>query len=335
MSGQTLSKALHWVAILGLLGAPTLVAAEGTGPGPAVSAQSALWPQTDNPGNNVAESSEFTTLNIYDSQAADDFLVPTGTSGTWTIEQITADGAYADANPATSVNVFIYQDNNGLPGAGVYTGTNLAPTGGLATGDFVISTAALVPAWILSRGTTYWVSVQANMPNISSARWQWTERTVQSLQPSVWRDPVGLFHPACINWQRRAKVCNVPDPSSGPDLVFAIEGLTTIVGAGPRIFNTDPTSLNGGGGNKDITINGSDFGNSSGALAKWEGNPLSTTWVSDSVLTAIVPAADLTTAGVYSVTVSVGAQTSNNQQVQVQVQVSVGSFKIFLPLIRR
>src|SRR5438552_1615853 len=52
-----------------------------------------LYDQTDNPGANATVSQDFETANdAFDSQLADDFVVPPGQ--TWTVQQVVAGGVY-------------------------------------------------------------------------------------------------------------------------------------------------------------------------------------------------------------------------------------------------
>ena len=64
----------------------------------------------------------------------------------------------------------------------------------------------------------------------------------------------------------------------------------------PNVLTTNPSLT--------ITVNGSGFTNQS--VVKWNGSSLSTTFVSSSQLTAVVPAANYSSAGIENVTVSNG-----------------------------
>ena len=86
----------------------------------------------------------------------------------------------------------------------------------------------------------------------------------------------------------------------GPSAEFAFE----ISGAtvAPTISSISPTSVTAAGSTFQLTVNGSGF--LSTATVNWDGSPLTTSFVSASVLTANVPAADIGAAGTASVTVS-------------------------------
>src|ERR1700722_4410266 len=71
---------------------------------------------------------------------------------------------------------------------------------------------------------------------------------------------------------------------------------------GPRIFSLTPTSANSGGAQLTLTVTGTGL---TGGTANFAGNALSTTVVSDSQLTATIPA-NLLSAGSQNVTVTTG-----------------------------
>ena len=60
--------------------------------------------------SSVLCPSTFTDFPDFNSDLADDFVVPAGQ--TWNVQSIDADGAYFPFNgPANSFNVFFYADN--------------------------------------------------------------------------------------------------------------------------------------------------------------------------------------------------------------------------------
>jgi hypothetical protein len=132
----------------------------------------------------------------YDSQSADDFVVPKGQ--TWVVKQVAASGAYFDGQgPATSENVFFYYDNHGSPGASVPGSTFLNEAGS----DFAGSFNVLLPGkgLKLHRGR-YWVSVQANMP-YNLGWWGWFTQSLpkgQGGRPAVWQNPSNGYGTGCL-----------------------------------------------------------------------------------------------------------------------------------------
>jgi len=184
-----------------------------------------LHDQTDNAGTNGFPSQDFeASLDAYDNQGADDFVIPAG-DGSWTIEEVYVLGSYsAGGGPTPAVNVFFYQDSAGLPGAQVYSALGLIPVD--AAGDLTI--ALPVPA-VLPAGT-YWVSVQAAMDYGAGSQWFWSTRGVQSNNPYAWQNPGGGFGTPCSAWAYGAGVCAVGGGVE-PDALFRLAG--TIGGLAP------------------------------------------------------------------------------------------------------
>ncbi|HVN76621.1 MAG TPA: DUF11 domain-containing protein [Thermoanaerobaculaceae bacterium] len=154
--------------------------------------------------------------SAYNDQAADDFTVPAGF--TWILQEVDVVGSY-DNLPASTVNVFIYNDSSGLPGSLVQQFLSVTPTGGLATGSFEIP---ISPNLILGSGT-YWVSVQANM-SADLSQWFWTLRdqgNPESGAEGAWQNPGGGFG-TCSSWGHIFTDCGTSAP--GYDLAFKLIG---------------------------------------------------------------------------------------------------------------
>jgi hypothetical protein len=183
-----------------------------------------IYDQMNYPGTNSISSQNFeTSLDNYDSFAADDFALM---DMIWNIESIDVLGAYfSGSGPAISVNVWIYNCNGsgGLPIDIVYSALNVIPSAGLVDGSFSIPlpvTAVLNEGW-------YWLCVQANMDLNSGGQWGWTERTFQDFSESAWKNPGGgLGTPCTPNWGYRVTNCVV---GSQPDNCFRFNGYVTPV----------------------------------------------------------------------------------------------------------
>lgn len=176
--------------------------------------QVVLYDQYDNASAIGTFSSTFTDFPDFNSDLADDFVVPTGQ--TWNVQSIDADGAYFLFNgPANSFNVFFYADNAGLPGAQVYSATN-QPFSVVGT-TFSVTLPSMA---VLTEGT-YWVEIQANMTFLSNGAWIWRDRTVQSNQGAAWQNPSGGFG-TCPTWTLKTTCV----PTGGPDQVFRLNGTT-------------------------------------------------------------------------------------------------------------
>src|SRR4029077_15145997 len=155
--------------------------------------------------------------DAFDSQAADDFVVPAGE--TWTVQRVEVGGLYFEGpGPAASVNVTFYSTSGTFPGAalpgGTYTNLPMTDTGG----NFSIP----LPSNFALTSGTYWVSVQANMDFSSGGEWGWLDRTVQSFSPAAWQNPGGGFGFGCLTWGTRGATCGL-DPTA-PDQIFQIVG---------------------------------------------------------------------------------------------------------------
>jgi hypothetical protein len=177
-----------------------------------------LYDQTSNAATTAIISQNFEAANDgFDSQVADDFVVPTGP--VWTIQRVNVSGIYFNGpGPAASVNVTFYSNSGTLPGAalpgGTYTNLPMTDT----AGNFSIP----LPSNLALTSGTYWVSVQANMDFNSGGEWGWVDRTGQSLSAAAWQNPGGSFGFGCLIWGARGATCGI-DPAT-PDQIFQIVG---------------------------------------------------------------------------------------------------------------
>ena len=77
-----------------------------------------LYDQINNPAptpGGVTSQDFEAAFDTFDSQAADDFVVP---APGWTVTDVDVAGVYANgAGPAASFHVYFYADAAGLPGA--------------------------------------------------------------------------------------------------------------------------------------------------------------------------------------------------------------------------
>ena len=258
---------------------PQAVAPDVPGPIGRGRAAAILYDQYNNAGGVAVSSDDFkpSQWDSFDDTAADDFVVPAGKH--WSVTELKLSGGYTptgggSTGPADWVNVTIYQDAGGLPGAAVYAASNLAPSGGLASGSFILD---LTSAAVLSAGK-YWLGVQASILYVDHGTWRWTDRTVTSNSAAVWRNPGGGFGiSACANWGARGSKCGL-DPTE-PDQVFSILGTQC-----PAITGFSPAQ---GPVGTQVIISGSGF---TGATAvKFNGTSATFTVNSDTQITATVP----------------------------------------------
>ena len=177
--------------------------------------QVVLYDQYDNASDFATLSATFSDFPLFNSDLADDFVVPTGQ--TWNVQSIDADGVYFPFNgPANSFNVFFYADDAGLPGTQVFSAMN-QPFSVVGTTFSV----ALPSMAVLTEGT-YWVEIQANMTFLPNGAWFWRDRTVQSNNGAAWQNPGGGFG-VCPTWAQKTTCIPL---TGGPDQVFRLNGTT-------------------------------------------------------------------------------------------------------------
>lgn len=183
-----------------------------------------LYDQMSSPGTNSLNSQNFETANdAFDNQGADDFIVPAGE--TWNIESIDVLGIYFNgAGPATSVNVWFYNDQAGLPGSTEAEVLSIVPSAGVSTGSFTVTFTSPVA---ITEGH-YWLSIQCNMDFAVGGQWGWTEHPQFNLE-SAWTNPGGGFGTACTaSWGYRVTNCAVGTVPN-TDLAFRLNGTTSVV----------------------------------------------------------------------------------------------------------
>src|SRR4029453_4433257 len=152
--------------------------------------------------------------NRYDSEAADDFVVPDGT--TWTVTQVDADGWESSiGQPMPSYNVRFYSQAGALPGALV--AERLGQSYCAAGGDVQV---AVSPGLVLPPGH-YWISLQA-VESESSRSWYWQDRALQEGEAAAWRNPPGGFTARCLSWTER-RDCSRSYPANA-DQVWRLRG---------------------------------------------------------------------------------------------------------------
>ena len=189
-----------------------LVALAAAVVGAPVGAQAAvLYDQTGHaaPTSFSVPSQVFTPSAGSDSEAADDFSVPSGQQ--WVIGQVDVIGD-ANASPPTSARVTLYSNGGTLPSTQVFTQT----ANGLIPPNYSIPISGaptLIPG-------TYWVSVQAVGGTGGPNQWFWREATVGSGNAAAWRNPGNGFGTGCTNWAVRTTCLG----GSDPDQVFKLSG---------------------------------------------------------------------------------------------------------------
>jgi hypothetical protein len=192
-----------------------------------------LWDQNDDPGGNGATSQVGSgNPTPIDAQAADDFIVPAGQQ--WTIQTVDVTGQYElGSGPVQGVNLFIYSDSGGVPGARISGGTVPVANGSGPSFDIVLGTGvALAPGH-------YWLSFQVELNNFPYEAWDWKNRTAVSGSPALYRDNTGSQFPDCQTWMpRTSNVC--ADDLNHPDQMFSLSGVSGPVTSAPGPGTTAP-----------------------------------------------------------------------------------------------
>ena len=198
------------------------------GPTPTPTPGSILYDQYDNfatkePVNIPSQDAE-TALDFFDSQAADDFIVPAGQ--TWQVTEVDVLGEYDITGPAASFHVFFYENGAGdLPGILVASRLENPYTG---SSDFVIT---LTEPVTLPEGH-YWVSVQARQDITQAGFWLWHNRTIQSNAGAAWQNPGNGFGTGCVIWIRKVTCALLGE--TAPDQVVRLIGTSGGVTPTPR-----------------------------------------------------------------------------------------------------
>jgi len=184
-----------------------------------------LYNQNNNNSGTAVPSQIYGGQYSYlDNQAADDFVVPAGT--TWTVRKVRVTGQYFNGvGPATSENVYFFSDAGGMPGTLVHSCMNIngVPIGS-AGSSFKIplgSCAAALPGG--ANGTRYWLSVQINMP-APNGEWRWENRINVIGNAPYWQNPSGTGYgpPPCPTWTLETTCLSF---ANGGDHMFKLSGI--------------------------------------------------------------------------------------------------------------
>jgi hypothetical protein len=207
----TLPFAAQAGPVLSVHGAPKAAASPAAHPDAGV-----LYDQTANDSGIAVVSQNFeSSFDAYDSQAADDFMVPAGQ--VWRVTEIIATGAYFNgAGLARDENVTFYKGKvRGAPGKILHQ-ANAVQGKDNGTGTFTIK----LP-WFQFWPGTYWVSVQANLDFLVGGEWGWENQTTSEGAPAMWQNPGNGFGTGCTTYQNE-QMC-IPD--SPGDHMFVLKGV--------------------------------------------------------------------------------------------------------------
>ena len=210
-----------------------------------------LYTQADNDSGIGVVSQDFETANDgFDSEGADDFVVPPGV--TWAVMSVTANGVYFNgAGPAPAVNLTIFADNAGVPGAAECAYPLQTPADSAGVFTFTLPTTCYLVSG------TYWIDVQARMDFAAGGEWGWETRTVQSNAAALWRNPGDGFGTGCTTFSPMHTCITA---AGGPDFLFSLSG--NAVALTPTALLVDTTGA----------------GNQNGVLEMGETATIAPTW---------------------------------------------------------
>jgi hypothetical protein len=181
----------------------------------------------------------------YNSEGADDFTV---SGGPWNVGGVNTPGI---GGGSIHVNIVFYADAGGTPAGAPVAGCDYQGVTDYtdAAGDLSIN---LSPTCVLPNGT-FWVAQEVRQDFTTAGQHFWGNRTVQTGNPGMWRNPGNGFGLGCTDWTPQT-TCGVGGGAS-PDFLFEIvddtvgttdTGTTTTPAVGP--FGMLMTVLALGGG---------------------------------------------------------------------------------------
>jgi hypothetical protein len=174
--------------------------------------------------NAVFVDDSTSSSDSYDSEGADDFIVP---AGGWTVQQFkfqgfAFNGAVNNAWPTTS-NVFVYPDNAGSPAAAPECSYPLVADSYNSTTTVV--TVNLPTACVLAAGK-HWVGLQAVANfNVDGQSYFWTGSSPVANSGAVWRNPGDGTAFGCLTFTAVGSCSTGADP----DFAFQVLGVLTPV----------------------------------------------------------------------------------------------------------
>jgi hypothetical protein len=190
-----------------------------------------LYDQNSGTGSDGFFSQTLSSYPQYDEYLADDFTVPKGQ--TWKVSEVDAGGFYYIASgPASSVNVYFWKNAKDLPDGkkALVSCLNVTPADGLSTGAFEIklpkSCAKKASFAGGKKGTTFWVSVQANMAGAeTSGYWAWDTVPVHGNQAAGdwYGGSVETLEPSCNTSFQTLDYCT----GTESDLSFELLGTSS------------------------------------------------------------------------------------------------------------
>lgn len=177
-----------------------------------------LYSQNSEYGYSIL-SQNFTSGSFgtgYNAAAADDFVIPAGTS--WKITGVDVAGQYfVGTGPAKSEVITFFNNAAGRPGTmiGRPQTVNCTDTGG----NFACTILAVKLRGGRAREKKYWLSVVANCDS-ACGEWGWVQNKTTHHSPGQWENPGGGLGIGCTSWTKTSScIANAAD-----DFAFDLRG---------------------------------------------------------------------------------------------------------------
>lgn len=167
----------------------------------------------------------------YDSEGADDFIVPAQgwtLTGVNLVTQIGAPAGY------TTASIGIHPDDGGKPAE---TAACAYASASARIDEF--ATSIYLPTPCPLDAGTYWIVVQGDINLAFNGQIFWSNRTIQTHHAAVWRNPGNDFATGCTSFAPMSQ-CGVGG-SSNPDFLFQIIGAPGLRGVPAAPPSTLPT----------------------------------------------------------------------------------------------
>jgi hypothetical protein len=184
-----------------------------------------LFDQISLPASNGAPDQNFeAAYDIYDSEVADDFVVPGPMD--WNINRVNIVGTYSAAGPAVSVDIAIYPDNAGVPdAANPVAGCSF--TGLPITTDTAGSFATDLPAGCLLTPGSYWMGHITNIDFAVGGQHFFSNTLTLANSEAHWVNPGDGFGTGCTTFTPGGSVCGIGGGAAF-DLLYSLEGTESL-----------------------------------------------------------------------------------------------------------
>jgi hypothetical protein len=201
--------------------------------------------------------------------------------------QLTAAIPAADVATAGTAQVTVF---NPAPGGGTSNAQAFAITNAVPT------TTGLNPAMVSAGSAQLTLTVTGtNFVTNSTVRWNGANRPTTYVSPTQLTAAIPASDLTVAGTAQVTVFNGAPGGGTSNAQAFAITNPV------PTTTGLDPVFAMAGGAQLTLTVNGRDF--VAGSVVRWNGANRATTYVSPTQLTALMPAADLATAGTATVTV--------------------------------